>query len=572
MKEMSASMQRASELLTGYDLSLEQQIVGGGSNLVCKDEELWKKVEGLLKDGDAQETHCLGLDPLKVMEESLKAITTTSSHGQTKARGGLEGLTKAFEVLEQAALNLYLGPWREEYKVVKMYSGMFTHYIKPVLSMQHIARLFGMLGYQPCLARHEQEQLRLQSTSFNSASSADLLRLSCAFFLARCECRLLLSALGKHGGETQWELNLVRERQRGHSLQVALENTKKTLEVNQPLKEDAMELSGIDAGLDLDLYTDEQMNGGQRELTLNDDESPKSFTWVSNNNTSPTAATHNNGETSLSSSSTSLPKESICVSTLNYQLSKTSLPGSNATGSCSVSTKQGRRSREGSKKLAFDKADSELHSMNLQPMGICKSEVLPSPEAKQICSCESDSPYFQQCSECNTLHDVTCAFSQNCLSKGHCVLVFDKITEGMKESRASPQSRSVRVGGVGLSPTHSTTNSRLPLALCDDPDSMSRALLPPITYHDCCDLAHPDPQLLCRDCWVFHTGTCRGLEFCQISHQLKPLQQCSDCRGPCLRNPLVLCRYCGSEYCSECWYRRPVECTCGQTFDQSSSV
>lgn len=124
---MSISRQR--DLVTAYDRSLEQQILGQGSNLVCRDEDLWKQVEGLLRDGDAQETHCLGLDPLRVMEESLEAAaeTTTASTGKVKARGGLQGLAKAFEVVEQAALNLYLGPWREEYKVVKVCwnSGVF---------------------------------------------------------------------------------------------------------------------------------------------------------------------------------------------------------------------------------------------------------------------------------------------------------------------------------------------------------------------------------------------------------------------------------------------------------------
>ncbi len=128
MREMSISRQRARDLVGAYDHSLEQQIVRQGSNLACRDEELWKKVEGLLRDGDAQETHCLGLDPLKVMEESLKAAAAaastsappTASAGRIQARGGLSGLAKAFEVLEQAALNLHLGPWREEYKVVKV--------------------------------------------------------------------------------------------------------------------------------------------------------------------------------------------------------------------------------------------------------------------------------------------------------------------------------------------------------------------------------------------------------------------------------------------------------------------
>lgn len=101
----------------------------------------------------------------------------------------------------------------------QMYSGMFTHYIKPVLSMPLILKVFGLLGYQPCSGRHE--QLHRQSPGVSSAAPGNLLNLSCAFFLARCECRLLLSALGTHGGEAEWELSLVRERQRGCSLQVS---------------------------------------------------------------------------------------------------------------------------------------------------------------------------------------------------------------------------------------------------------------------------------------------------------------------------------------------------------------
>ncbi len=86
--------------------------------------------------------------------------------------------------------------------------------------MPQIEKLFGLLGYQLSLSRHE--QLCLQSPRVSPATPDDLLRLSCAFFLARCECRLLLTALGKHGGDAQWELSLVKERQKGHSVQVCL--------------------------------------------------------------------------------------------------------------------------------------------------------------------------------------------------------------------------------------------------------------------------------------------------------------------------------------------------------------
>lgn len=105
-------------MVSAYSYSLEQQIVERGSSLVCRDEELFTQAEELLRDGDAQLTHCFDLDPLLVMEESLKA--SAADPGRAKAKGGLQGLAKAFEVVEQAALNLYLGPWRKEYKFVKV--------------------------------------------------------------------------------------------------------------------------------------------------------------------------------------------------------------------------------------------------------------------------------------------------------------------------------------------------------------------------------------------------------------------------------------------------------------------
>ncbi|KAM6925694.1 spermatogenesis associated 2-like [Lycodopsis pacificus] len=502
---MSVSKQRARDLVPAYGHSLEQQIVGRGSNLACRDEELWMQVEGLLKDGDAQETHCLGLDPLRVMEESLAAAaasTTAAGAGRVRTRGGLQGLAKAFEVLEQAALNLYLGPWRDEYKVVKMYSGMFTHFIKPVLSMPQIEKLFGLLGYRPSSSRHE--QLRLQSPRVGPASLDDLLCLSCAFFLARCECFLLQTALGKHAGEAQWELSVVRERQRGNCLQVALDNTKKTLGANQP------QMEPYDGDAEVDLYTDEHVNGGQREAVLHDDESPHSLTWVNQSTASPPAArAHSNRVTSLSSPTT---REHVCVSKLDCQLTKSSPPESDPTRSFSA----GRRHRG---ETWFDKADSQWHSL-----------------------------------------------------VNHRMVFSDSLTEEVSEFGAlSLQGGSLRLSDTSVSPPLSSGSTAMSsLALCDDPKLMMLPLHP-IAYHDCCDLAQLDPQALCISCGVFHTGSCREIDFCQRHHDIKLLGVCS-CGRECSRKPLVLCRYCGNEYCRDCWYRNPVACSCGQTFDQSSPV
>ncbi|XP_074534662.1 spermatogenesis associated 2-like [Halichoeres trimaculatus] len=538
MKDMSVSRQRAEDLVTAYSHSLELQIVRQGSSLACRDEELWKQVEGPLRDGDARETHCLSLDPLRVMEESLTAaVTAAASTGRVRVRGGLRGLERAFEVLEQAALNLYLCPWRDEFKVVKMYSGMFTHDIKPVLSMPQIERLFGLLGYQLSSSRHE--QLCLLSHRVNPASPDDLLCLSCAFFLARCECRLLLVALGEHAGEVQWELSVVRERVTGNSLQGALDYTTKILAVDQQLIEHA----GGEG--DVDLYTDVQENGHERRTVVSEDESPHSLSWVSQNDASPPAVkAQSNGIMSVPfSPAPPSSREHVCVSTLNCQVTNMSGAEQRITRSSSSSVKQRRRQAE----------ESQAED--------CRSEAA----AEHLCSClQSPDVCYQLCKDSSGLHDVTCAFLKPCKTENPRMIFPDNPMREMKKSRAVPQqSESFRVGSSpGLTSSSAAMSS---LALQD-------RVTAPISYHDCCDLAQPDPQVLCLSCSVFHSGSCKGIAYCQSEgHEMKQLGVCS-CGSEASRDPLVLCRFCGKEYCRDCWYRDPFKCTCGERFDQSSSV
>lgn len=506
---------KSRDLLSAYDLSLERQILVGGCGLPCEDEDVWKQAEELLEDGDARDAHCLGLEPLAVMEESLKGVETAAGGGRrhVQPRGGLQGLAKAFEVLELAALNLYLGPWREEYKVVKMYSGMFTHLIKPVFSVQQTHHLFSLLGYQPCSA--PPQQLRLQPAS---TSSDHFLRRSCAFFLARCECRLLLAALGSHGGDAQWELSLVRERRRGHSVQVALDNTKKTLTVS------------FDGEGDMDLYTDDQVNGGHEEADVPDDQQPRSLTWTPE---SHAPAVKTNGNETPSSPSAS--REHIYRSTLRAS------PLNSISGATFSRRPQGE--------AASDRVDAE--SSGAYASG-GSWFVEGGAEADHACSClQSQCVMLNHCVDCDTFHDITCALYKQCCNSGHRVTFIDKtMDERTKMTELST------IGGAAFS------------SLCLHDDDVSI----PMAYHNCCDPAHPDPDRLCFSCLVFHSESCADAQLCQSRrHSVRTLGTCSfgtRCRG----KPHVLCRYCGNEYCKDCWFRNPITCTCGQTFDQSSSV
>lgn len=582
---MSILCQITKDLVKKYDHCLEQRLVEGASNLTCDDEVLRKHAEAILENGGAEDMHSLGLEPLKVMEVSLKATAALPVSTASPCRGGLRGLAKAFEVLEQATLNLYLSPWREEYKVVKMYSGIFTHCIKPVLSTSQIGKLFGLLGYQACPG--QQEQLLRGRSGIHSTSPGHLLQLSCGFFLARCECQLLLAALGNHGGEVEWELGLVMERRRGHSLQVALDNSKKLLDTNQALTEEVSEECGAGGELELDLYTAGGLKSGRGETAgFHDDHGgPRSLSWVANHGgPSPTSIllTHSNGfPTPSSSSSTTAAaaaaataispraREPRCVSTFNCQLSKTSPPRqipSGATRTASAATTQVAAPDEDSQSHGFDRNEDRPSIAMAQASGLAKSEASLPPSPEHLCSCvQSSSPRLKNCLNCNTLHNTTCPSLHKCHTNGHSVVLPYKTTEESGKTRPL-SSQGLREPGWCVPQSRTKDDAAMSLLL-GTPESIAKPPQP-ITYHSCCDQAL-DPQYVCYTCEVFHSGACREVVSCEKYHDTKPLQVCH-CGMACTRNPLVLCRYCGREYCSQCWYRNPVTCACGETFDHRS--
>lgn len=280
---------------------------------------------------------------------------------------------------------------------------------------------------------------------------------------------------------------------------------------------------------EVDLYRDDHVNEEQEESVDDDEENPHSLIRaVQSNKTSPAGQTHSNGASYVSSS-----------------------PESDTRKSFSLNKSKSKRSPEG---LKSDKLDSlQIH---VSGFGKCESDVI------HHCSCLSHPCLIlKRCSDCNTLHDVTCSFLEDCYKEGHKVQFADKLPEKTKEM--SPPS------GNKTNEASCSNAARTP-DVCDDAKS---AALEPISYHSCCDLrvANPDPRILCHKCRVFHATKCMEGKLCGVNHQVSELGRCS-CGKYCARKPLVLCRYCGREYCSACWYRRPVCCICGQTFDQESSV
>lgn len=389
-----------------------------------------------------------------------------------------------------------------------MYSGIFTHCIKPVFSTQQIERLFGLVGYKKCPT--QREQLRLQPQKVSAANMDELLRLSCAFFVARCECRLLLAALGKYAGQPKWELSVVRERQRGHSLEIAVDNTMRMIDVKQPLQE-------LSEESDMDLYRDEQDGAELSEMAVDDD--PHSSAW-------------------MSKSANGMHREPLYVSTYRQQKSEAD-----------------SASYDFSRYVTEDKKDAL--PVSLEENADCEFD----------CSClKNKKLILSLCTECQTCHHVTCPDIDPC-QRNHKtkIMYIEKIPEQLLQLQAAA---SQRKGNISPNLTHNS-GALSSLTLQERSDSL-HSYNRPFAMHSCCEPLEKDPEVLCLTCQVFHKVYCNEAKSCISSHQAKHLGLCS--AEKCHQQTYILCKYCGNECCKDCWYKNPIKCKCGETLDFSSSV
>ncbi|KAG5273907.1 hypothetical protein AALO_G00156960 [Alosa alosa] len=535
-----------------YKASLEQHIEQGGWSLICRDEELCKHIEDILmgqSSDDCYLTH--GLDVLSFMEESLRCPAT--------ARAGLKGLARAFEVLELASLNLYLYPWRKEYRIIKTYSGMFTHHVRPALSMEQVEELFGLLGYRVSVGASGEWELCLGTSPVRPD---DLLSLACSFFTARCECQLLLSTLESLSRPqvraSEWELRLVQERRRGPSLQVALQSVQRSLGVHmRSIKEVCCDASEVDE----DLYTGEG-DGGSRSpeavgVTVQSEGSRRHLKQA---HSSPVLCT---GEA---------PSQTrLCRSTLNYRLSSPSSPGGGAR----------------------PEPTSPFEEQTFQSTGSATPGVSQKP--LEVCSCvESGNRYNCLCQQCNILHCTSCAVLDYCRDRGHDISFS---TEAFLPEAAESETKHIKLMSPkdkrsppgfperhfcleGTDKPHVTcrTCRRAHDCLCEDGQRCAQEnhdveyQLEPnksMPFHQCCTSTWTHPQFACLNCQIFHSASCLDGASCKRkTHSVRELRDVCEL---CSLATEFLCRHCCAQFCKECWYKSPLQCLCGNPFDYPGS-
>ncbi|NXL67352.1 SPA2L protein, partial [Chordeiles acutipennis] len=127
----------------------------------------------------------LGQEPalLGALLEDAPVLLIHGLRGRPDPGPALRALAGAFQLLELAAVNLYLFPWRREFGTVQTFSGAYVHLLRPALPEEDLVRSFGLLGYQ----RRDRHRLVIS----RPPPGPELAAVACGFFACRLECEIL---------------------------------------------------------------------------------------------------------------------------------------------------------------------------------------------------------------------------------------------------------------------------------------------------------------------------------------------------------------------------------------------
>ncbi|XP_040906641.1 uncharacterized protein LOC121190118 [Toxotes jaculatrix] len=136
-----------------------------------------------------------------------QAVSEDCEPLRTDSRKHLSAFIKATELLETLCINLYLQPWKKEFKTLKTFTGPFVYCLLPVLSGSTIESVLASIGYLPH-ADAPQSEFRLSE----DANPDRAMLVGFELLLARVECYHLLELLEKDELEPQEMLDILRRR------------------------------------------------------------------------------------------------------------------------------------------------------------------------------------------------------------------------------------------------------------------------------------------------------------------------------------------------------------------------
>ncbi|NWY72131.1 SPAT2 protein, partial [Erithacus rubecula] len=130
----------------------------------------------------------------QMAENSLRSVKSSSLHC----------LHNAFNMLETVGINLFLYPWKKEFKNIKTYTGPFVYHVKSALTEEDVRQILSYMGYVQDLG-----------TTFTLKEQVDAIQvkmISFELFLAKVECEQLLEIHVQVKDKGCSEVEVVKER------------------------------------------------------------------------------------------------------------------------------------------------------------------------------------------------------------------------------------------------------------------------------------------------------------------------------------------------------------------------
>ncbi|XP_007477392.1 spermatogenesis-associated protein 2-like protein [Monodelphis domestica] len=236
----------ASSLSEDYRLCLERERRRGGAG-VCADPTLRAVLWQILVED---------FDLHGLLQDDALALFTDGLWGRSDLAPALRNLARAFELLELAAVHLYLFPWRKEFTTIKTFSGGYVHFLKGVLSEDLITKCFQKMGY----TRRDEHHLVVVTPP----PGYELVQVALGCFALRLECEILGEILTKLGTSLLSSEELIEERRASGDVDTCVDRLRRRLSgAGEP---SARPLVTYPAGIDL--YSDLLEEEGPEEDSL----------------------------------------------------------------------------------------------------------------------------------------------------------------------------------------------------------------------------------------------------------------------------------------------------------------
>ncbi|XP_004437069.1 PREDICTED: spermatogenesis-associated protein 2-like protein [Ceratotherium simum simum] len=162
---------------------------------LCLERELWRGRAGVCGDPSLRavlwQILVEDFDLHGALQNDALALLTDGLWGRADLAPALRGLARAFELLELAAVHLYLLPWRKEFTTIKTFSGGYVHVLKGALSEDLLIQSFQKMGY----VRRDNHLLMVAAPP----PACQLVQVALGCFALRLECEILGEVLERLG-------------------------------------------------------------------------------------------------------------------------------------------------------------------------------------------------------------------------------------------------------------------------------------------------------------------------------------------------------------------------------------